>query len=129
MRQHPREGNRRHFWFGAELEPPPKNHLRLLRSGRRDGAGRAPHVDLDGGGGRRQSSSVAADSVLDGIAVVEAVVAIGAVGTPSAAAAPLGVGAAAAGPQLEPGGPVALSRRQQPGVEEARFWEQRGRKP
>jgi hypothetical protein len=32
-------------------------------------------------------------------------------------------------PQLEPRGPVALSRRQQPGAEEAQLWEQRGRKP
>jgi hypothetical protein len=50
-RQHPGEGNRHHFWLGAGPEPPPKNHLCLLRSGWRDGAGRAPHVDLDDGGG------------------------------------------------------------------------------
>jgi hypothetical protein len=37
--QHPREGCRRRFWLGAE--PPSKNNLQFLRSGRRDGAGRA----------------------------------------------------------------------------------------
>jgi hypothetical protein len=51
-RQHPGEGDWRCFWLGAGLEPPPKNHLCLLRSGRRDGAGRAPRVTLDGGSGR-----------------------------------------------------------------------------
>jgi hypothetical protein len=66
------------------------------------------------GPGVAGASSAAADGVLDVIAVVEAVAAVGAVGTPSAAAAPLGVGAAVAGPQREPGGPVALSRQQQP---------------
>jgi hypothetical protein len=48
--------------------------------------------------GAAGASSTAADGVLDGIAIVEAVAAVGAVGTPSAAAAPLGVGAAAVGP-------------------------------
>jgi hypothetical protein len=43
------------------------------------------------------ASSAATDGVLDDIAVVEAVVAIGTVGTPSDIAAPLGVGAAVAG--------------------------------
>jgi hypothetical protein len=43
------------------------------------------------------ASSAAADGILDGIAVVEAVAAVGAVGTPFAAAALPGVGAAAAG--------------------------------
>jgi hypothetical protein len=61
--------------------------------------------------GAAGASSAAADGVLDGIAVVEAMAVVRAVGTPSAAAAPLGDGAAAAGPQLEPGDPVALSRR------------------
>src|SRR5688572_10554793 len=42
--------------------------------------------------------SAAADGAPDNIAVVEAVVAAEAVGTPSAAVAPLGIGAAAAGP-------------------------------
>jgi hypothetical protein len=51
-RQHPGEGNWRCFWLGAGPEPSSKNHLRLLRSGRWDGAGRAPRIDLDGGGGR-----------------------------------------------------------------------------
>jgi hypothetical protein len=51
-RQHLGEGNWRCFWLGAGPELPPKNHLRLLQSGRRDGAGRAPLVTLDGGGGR-----------------------------------------------------------------------------
>jgi hypothetical protein len=69
------------------------------------------------------ASSVAADGVLDDIAVVEAAAAVGAVGTPSDAAAPLGVGAAAAGPPVGAWGPVALSRRQQPGAGEARPWE------
>jgi hypothetical protein len=50
------------------------------------------------GAGTAGASSVAADGVLDGIVVVEAVAAIGAVGTPSAAPTPLGVGATAAGP-------------------------------
>jgi hypothetical protein len=46
MGQHPREGSRRRFWFGDEPEPPPKNNLRLLRDGRRDGVGCAPRVPL-----------------------------------------------------------------------------------
>jgi hypothetical protein len=58
-------------------------------------------------------ASLAADGgVLDGIVVVEAVVAVGAVGTPSAAAAPLDVGAATAGPPAgawEPGGTVSAA--------------------
>jgi hypothetical protein len=40
--QHPREGRRHRFWPSAGLEPPPKNNLRLLRNGRRDGVGRPP---------------------------------------------------------------------------------------
>jgi hypothetical protein len=55
--------------------------------------------------GAATASSTAADGVLDGIAVVEAVVAIGAIGTPSAAVAPLGVGAAAARPTARAWGP------------------------
>jgi hypothetical protein len=51
-RQHPGKGNRCRFWLGAVPESPPKNHLRLLQSGRRDGVGCAPRVNLDGGGGR-----------------------------------------------------------------------------
>jgi hypothetical protein len=98
MRQHPREGNRRCFWLGAGPEPPPKDHLRLLRCGRRDGAERAPASTSMVGAGAAGASSAAANGVLDGITVVEAVAAAGAVGTPSAAAAPLGVGAAAGGP-------------------------------
>jgi hypothetical protein len=47
--------------------------------------------------GAAEASSVPADGVLDGIAVAEAVAAVGAVGTPSAAVAPPGFGAAAAG--------------------------------
>jgi hypothetical protein len=69
--------------------------------------------------GAARASSVAADGVLDGIAVVEAVAAIGAVGTSSAAAAPLGVGVADAGPPVGAWGPVALSRQQQPEAGEA----------
>jgi hypothetical protein len=48
--------------------------------------------------GAAAASYVVADGVLNGIAVVEAVVAVGVVGTPSNAAAPLGVGAAVARP-------------------------------
>jgi hypothetical protein len=50
--QHPGEGNWRCFWLGAGPKPLPKNHLHLLQSGRRVGARRAPHIDLDGGSGR-----------------------------------------------------------------------------
>jgi hypothetical protein len=63
------------------------------------------------GAGATGASSAAADGVLDGIAVVEAMAAVGAVGTPSTAAAPLGVGAAAAGPPVGawgPGGAVSV---------------------
>jgi hypothetical protein len=62
--------------------------------------------------GAARDSSVAADGVLDGIAVVEAVAAVRAVGTSSAAAAPLGVGAADAGPPVGvwgPGGVVSAT--------------------
>jgi hypothetical protein len=58
------------------------------------------------------TSSAAADGVLDGIAVVEATVAVGAVKTSSAAETPLDVGAAAAGPLAgawEPGGAVSAA--------------------
>jgi hypothetical protein len=112
MRQHPGEGNRRHFWLGAGPEPLPKDHLRLLQSGQRDGAGCAPVSTLMAGAGAVGTSSAATDSVLDGIAVVEAAAAIGAVGTPSAAVAPLDVGAAAAGPPAGawgPGGAVSTA--------------------
>jgi hypothetical protein len=47
--------------------------------------------------GTAKASSTATNGVLDDIAFVEAVAAVGAVGTPSTAATPLGVGAAAAG--------------------------------
>jgi hypothetical protein len=57
------------------------------------------------GAGAAGASSAAADGVLDGIAIVEAVAAVRAVGTPSAAAAPLGVGAAAVGPPAGAWGP------------------------
>jgi hypothetical protein len=97
-RQHPRKGNRCRFWLGAGPEPPPKNHLRLLQSGRQDGAGRAPSSTSMAGSGANGASSAATDCVFNGIAVIEAVAPAGAVGTPSSAAAPLGVGAAAAGP-------------------------------
>jgi hypothetical protein len=50
-------------------------------------------------------SSAAANGVLDDIAVVEAVTAVEVVGTPSAAAAPLGVGAAIARPTAGAWGP------------------------
>jgi hypothetical protein len=55
--QHPREGRRCCFWPGAGLEPPPKNNLRLLRNGRRDGVGRPP-----------LASSAIADGIFDDIA-------------------------------------------------------------
>jgi hypothetical protein len=75
-RQHPGEGNRRCFWLGVGSEPPPKNHLRLLQSGRRIGVGRAPRVTPMAGVGAAGTSSVAADGVLDDVAVVQAAVAI-----------------------------------------------------
>jgi hypothetical protein len=56
-----------------------------------------PTSTLMAGAGIVGASSAAADGVLDGIAVVEAAVAVRAVGTPSAAAAPL-----LPDPQLEP---------------------------
>jgi hypothetical protein len=62
------------------------------------------------GAGAVGASSTAADGVLDGIAVVDAAATIGAIGTPSAAAVPLGVGAA--GPPAgtwEPGGAVSAA--------------------
>jgi hypothetical protein len=111
-RQHPGEGNWSCFWLGAGPELPPKNHLRLLRSGRRDGARRAPTSPSMEGVGAVGTSSVAADGVLNGIAVVEAAVAVGAVGPPSAAATLLDIGAAAAGPPAgawEPGGAVSMA--------------------
>jgi hypothetical protein len=55
--------------------------------------------------GAARVSSATTDGVLDGIAVVEAVAAVGAVGTPSTAVAPLGVGAAAARPLAGAWGP------------------------
>jgi hypothetical protein len=55
--------------------------------------------------GAAVASSAAVDGVLDGIAVVEVVAAVGAVGTPSTAAAPLGVGAAIARPIAGAWGP------------------------
>jgi hypothetical protein len=51
--------------------------------------------------GAVETSSAAADGVLDGIAAVEAAVAVSAVGTPSVAAMPLGADAAADGPPAE----------------------------
>jgi hypothetical protein len=108
----PGEGNRRCFWLGAGPEPPPKNHLRLLWSGRRDGAGRALASPSMAGVGAVEASSTAIDGVLDDIAIVEVAVAVGAVRTPSAAAAtPLDVGANAVGPPAgawEPGGAVSM---------------------
>jgi hypothetical protein len=62
--QHLREGSRRRFWLGAGPEPSSKNNLWLLRSGRRDGAGRAP------------TSPTVADGVFDDIAVVGSAVAV-----------------------------------------------------
>jgi hypothetical protein len=47
------------------------------------------------------TSSAAADGVLDGIAIVEAAVAVGAVDTSSVAATPSDADAAAAGPSAE----------------------------
>jgi hypothetical protein len=104
-RQHPGEGNRRRFWIGAGSEPPPKDHLCLLRSGRRDGTGRVPTSTSMAEAGTVGASSAVADGVLDVIIVIEAAAAVGAVGTPSAAAAPLDIGAAAAGPPTRAWGP------------------------
>jgi hypothetical protein len=62
--------------------------------------------------GTAGASSAAADGVLDGITVVEAVAVVGAVGTPYATAALLGVGTAAAGPPAGawgPGGAVSAA--------------------
>jgi hypothetical protein len=73
---------------------------------------RPPASTSMAGVGAVEASSAAADGVLDGIAIVEAVVAVGAVGTPSTAATPLDVGAAAAGPPAgawEPGGAVSVA--------------------
>jgi hypothetical protein len=112
VRQHPGEGNWRCFWLGAGPEPLPKNHLCLLRSGRWDGARRAPASTSMAGAGAVGASSAAADGVLDGITVVEATTAVEAVGTPSAAATPLDVGVAATGPPAgawEPGGAVSAA--------------------
>jgi hypothetical protein len=107
MRQHPREGNRCRFWLGVGSEPPPKNHLRLLQSGRWDRARRAPTSPPVVGAGAAGTSSPATDGVPDDIIVVEAVAADRAVGTPSAAALPLAVGGSAAAEPLagawEPG--------------------------
>jgi hypothetical protein len=64
------------------------------------------------GAGAVGASFAAADGVLDGIAIVEAVAAVGAVRTPSAAATPLDVGAVAVGPPTgawEPGGAVSAA--------------------
>jgi hypothetical protein len=60
------------------------------------------------GAGAVRASFAAADGVLDDIVVVEATAAIGAVGTPSAAAAPLDIGATAAG-AWGPGGAVSVA--------------------
>jgi hypothetical protein len=78
-RQHPGEGNWRCFWLSAGLEPPPKNHLRLLQSGRWDGAGRAPASPSMAGVGAVGTPSAVVDGVLDDITLVEAVVAVGVV--------------------------------------------------
>jgi hypothetical protein len=79
--QHPREGRRHRFWPSAGLEPPPKNNLRLLRNGRRDGVGRPP-----------PTSSAVADGIFDDIAAaVGSAVAVGdaaATGPPTAAWGP-----------------------------------------
>jgi hypothetical protein len=64
-----------------------------------------PMLTSMAGAGAAGASSAAADGVLDGVIVVEAVVAVEAVGTFSAAAAPLGVGAAATGPLARAWGP------------------------
>jgi hypothetical protein len=63
--QHLREGSRHRFWLGAGPEPPPKNNLWLLQSGRRDGAGRPP------------ASPAVADGVFDNIAAVGFAVDVG----------------------------------------------------
>jgi hypothetical protein len=104
-RQHPGEGNRRCFWLGAGPEPPPK--ITSVSSGVGGGMERdaPPALTSMAGVGAARASSATADGVLDGITVVEDVAAVGAVGTPSAAATPLGVGAAAVGPLVGAWGP------------------------
>ena len=88
-----------------------------------------PASTLVTGAGAVGASSVAANGVLDGIAVIEAATTIGAVGPLPPLRRHLTLAPLLPDPQLEPRGPVALSRRQQPGAEEAQLWEQRGRKP
>jgi hypothetical protein len=73
---------------------------------------RPPSSPSVAGAGAVGASFAAVNGVLDGITVVEAVVAVRAVGTPSATAAPLDVGAAAAGPPVgawEPDGAVSAA--------------------
>jgi hypothetical protein len=72
----------------------------------------APRPTLDAGVSAVGTSSAAADGVLDGIAIVEVAVAVGAVGTSSAATTLLDVSVAAAGPPAgawEPGGAVSAA--------------------
>ena len=98
VRQHPGEGKWHYFWLSVGSKPPPKNNnLLLLRSGRREGAGRAP------------MSPAAAECVLDGVTIVEAAVPVGVDGSPSTVAAPLDVGVAAGSPAgaWEPDGAVS----------------------
>jgi hypothetical protein len=66
------------------------------------------------------ASPTAADDAFDGVAVVEAAIPVSVDGTSSVVATPLDVGAAAAGPLLECGSPMALSRRQQPAADHRR---------
>jgi hypothetical protein len=70
-----------------------------------------PALTSMAGAGVVVASSAAADGVLDGIAVVEAVVAVGAVGTPPLLRRRLTLAPLLPDPQLEHGSPVALSRR------------------
>jgi hypothetical protein len=121
-RQHPGEGNQRRFWLDAGSESPPKNHLRLLRSGRRVGADAPPTSASIVATGVAGAPTVAAEGVLDGIAVAGAVAAVGVVGTPSAAAAPLGVGAAVAGSIAGAWGPSGTVSAVAAGGGEARLW-------
>jgi hypothetical protein len=104
-RQHPRRG----IGAASGSAPDQSRHPKITSVSSRVGVGMeldAPPASTSmAGAGAVGASSAAADGVLDGITVVEAVVAVGAVGTPSAVVAPLDVGAAAAGPPPGAWGP------------------------
>jgi hypothetical protein len=109
-RQHPREGNCAAFGSAPDRSRRPKITSVSSRVGDGMELDAPPASPSMAGVGTVGTSSADADGVLDGIAVVEATVADGAGGTTSAAATPLDVGAAAAGPPAgawEPDGAVS----------------------